>query len=136
MRYEHWSAHGLFFYSKDMALKDVRVARAVAPAGLGIVDLFKGTGMKHNLSGARLCGASTSFDMDDNSRPLIALPWVRAPCAGQHDSYTHNLDMAKGRLQPRKYPNSMPTHIMHEFSPIREDVSHSSYDSCDEKTDS
>jgi hypothetical protein len=144
-------------YNKDMALKDVPFARAVAPTGLGKVDPFKGDfsddesyccsdrmpsddesdamhGMKHNLSGAGLPGCCTSVDMDDNSRPLITHPWVRAPCAGQHDSHTHDVNMAKGRLQPRKYPHSMHTHNnMHEFSPVREDVSHSSYDSCDEK---
>jgi hypothetical protein len=91
-------------------------------------------GTKHIFSGAGLSGSRTSVDMDDNSRPLITLPWVRTPCAGQHDSHTHNVDMAKGRLQPRKYPNSMHTQTIHEFSSVREDVSHSSYDSCDEKT--
>jgi len=110
-------------YHKDMALKDVPFAEAVAPASGSSVDPFKGDVsdddsyycsdrmpsddesdamhcMKPNFSGACRFGSSTSIDMDDNSRPLIAHPWVRTLCAGLHDS----------------------------------NVSHSSHDSCDEQT--
>ena len=87
--------------------------------------------MKHNFPGAGHSGAGTTHNMDDNNlRPLSTHSWVRTPCAGQHDSHT----VAIGRLQPCKYPHSMHTPTMHEFSPVRAGVSHSSHDSCDENT--
>jgi hypothetical protein len=108
------------FYSKDMALKDVPFAQAVPAAGLSKVDPFKGNisddesyccsdrmpsdsesdaihCTQHDFLGAGRLGICTTHTKDDNSQPLITLPWVRTPCAGLHDS-------------------------------------HSSYDSCDEKT--
>ena len=93
--------------------------------------------MKQKFSGACHFGSGTAINMDEYSRPLTTLPRVGAPCAGLHDSHNLNMDnMAKGRLQPSRYPNSMHTQqkTLQEFSPVCTDVSHGSNDSCDEKT--
>ena len=148
-------------YNKDMALRDVPFAKVVVPTKFSKVEPFKGSFsddesdlcidrmpsddesdtmhcMQHDFSGAGHFGSGTAVDMViSNLRPLISLPRVRTPCAGQHDSHTRDVvHMAKGRLQTGKYPNSMHTQQenMHEFSPVCEDVSHGSEDSCDEKT--
>ena len=97
-------------YNKNMALKDVPFAQAVLPVGLNKVDPFQGDisddesydcsdrmpsdsesdamhCMKQNFLGAGRLGPCTAHNKDNNSRPLITLPWVRTPCAGRHDSH-------------------------------------------------
>ena len=110
-------------YNKDMALKDVPFAQAVLPAGCSKVDPLKGA-MSDDES--YYCSDRMPSDSESDAMQCMQHDFLGAGRPGPCTS--HNTDTCNSR--------PLITLPRVRISCAGQHVSHSSYDSCDEKTNS